>query len=82
MFLLLASGAISFAGGAYLDAAASRPYRRAVLALCIALDLGILVYFKYLNFFVAQFLNFAHALGFDLAPRLSSTSRCRSPSRF
>jgi len=65
VFLLLASGAISFVGGAYLDAAAARPFRRLALALCIALDLGILVYFKYLNFLIAQFLNLTHALGFE-----------------
>jgi alginate O-acetyltransferase complex protein AlgI len=67
VFLILASGAISFAGGLYLDAARSRPLRRSVLTLCIALDLGILIYFKYLNFIVAQILNFAHALSLDPA---------------
>jgi alginate O-acetyltransferase complex protein AlgI len=67
VFLILASGAISFAGGLYVDAAQSRPFRRTVLTLCIALDLGILVYFKYLNFLVAQILNFAHALSLDPA---------------
>lgn len=66
VFLLLASGAISFAGGAYLDQAAARPYRKWALALCVALDLGILAYFKYLNFIVAQLLNLAHALRFNL----------------
>ncbi|MGO8798284.1 MAG: MBOAT family O-acyltransferase [Roseiarcus sp.] len=66
VFLLFASGAISFLGGAYLDAAAARPFRGLILALCVALDLAILGYFKYLNFLVAQLLNLAHALGFDL----------------
>jgi alginate O-acetyltransferase complex protein AlgI len=65
VFLILASGAISFAGGLYVDAAESRPFRRAALTLCIALDLGILVYFKYLNFLVAQIINFAHSLSLD-----------------
>ncbi len=65
VFLLLASGAISFIGGAYVDVAAARPFRRLALGLCIALDLGILVYFKYLNFLIAQFINLAHGLGFE-----------------
>jgi alginate O-acetyltransferase complex protein AlgI len=67
VFLILASGAISFAGGLYVDAAQSRPFRRTALAVCVALDLGILVYFKYLNFLVAQILNFAHLLSLDPA---------------
>src|SRR5271156_735072 len=56
LLLLLASGAISYLVGLYVDAKAQRPFRRLVLALGIALDLGILGYFKYLDFFIAQFL--------------------------
>jgi D-alanyl-lipoteichoic acid acyltransferase DltB (MBOAT superfamily) len=37
------------------------------LALGVALDLGILCYFKYLDFFIAQALNLAHALGLNLS---------------
>ena len=66
LLLLLASGIISFATGLYVDAAAARPWRRAVLVLAICLDLGILVYFKYLDFFIAQILNLAHGLSLDL----------------
>jgi D-alanyl-lipoteichoic acid acyltransferase DltB (MBOAT superfamily) len=65
VFLILASGAISFAGGLYLDAARARPFRKLVLALCAALDLGILVYFKYLNFLIAQIINLAHSLSLN-----------------
>lgn len=65
VFLILASGAISYAGGLYLDAAKSHPFRRAALALCVALDLGILIYFKYLNFLIAQVINLAHSLSLD-----------------
>ena len=46
--------------------AASGRGARAVLALGVALDLGILGYFKYLDFFIAQSLTLAHSLGFDL----------------
>ena len=63
--LLLASGLISYSIGLYVDAEQKRPWRRAVLALGIVADLGILCYFKYLDFFIAQALTFAHALGLN-----------------
>ena len=62
LLLLFASGLISYCVGLYVDPALSRPYRRAALAFGIALDLGILAYFKYLNFFIAQILTLAGAL--------------------
>ena len=64
LLLLLASGTISFAVGLYVDPARPRPFRGAALALGVALDLGILAYFKYLDFFIAQVINVAQALGF------------------
>ncbi len=64
LLLLLASGAISYLVGLYVEG--ERPGRKALLALGVALDLAILGYFKYLDFFVAQALNFAHSFGFDL----------------
>jgi D-alanyl-lipoteichoic acid acyltransferase DltB (MBOAT superfamily) len=63
LLLLLASGAISYLVGLYVSA--DRPWRKAVLALGVALDLGILAYFKYLDFFIAQALTVAHSLGLD-----------------
>ena len=66
LLLLLASGAISYLVGLYVDAAAKRPFRRLALGLGVALDLGILGYFKYLDFFIAQAMNLAHMLGFEL----------------
>ena len=66
LLLLLASGAISYLVGLYVDAAAQRPFRRLALGVGVALDLAILAYFKYLDFFIAQALNLAHMLGFDL----------------
>jgi alginate O-acetyltransferase complex protein AlgI len=65
VFLILASGAISYLGGLYVDAVKARPYRRLALALCVALDLGLLVYFKYLNFLIAQVINLAHSLSLN-----------------
>ena len=66
VFLLLASGGVAYLVGLYLDAAAERPFRRVALTIGVALDLGILAYFKYLDFFIAQALTLAHMLGFDL----------------
>ncbi len=65
LLLLLASGAISYLVGLYVDAERSRRYRYGVLAVGVALDLGILGYFKYLDFFIAQLLTFAHSLGLN-----------------
>src|SRR5580704_18211303 len=65
LLLLLASGVISYLVGLYVDAAAARPFRRFALTLGVALDLGILAYFKYLDFFIAQVLTLAHALGLN-----------------
>ena len=62
--LLFASGAISYLVGLYVEAA--RPGRRAVLALGVALDLGLLAYFKYLDFFIAQAINLSASLGVAL----------------
>jgi D-alanyl-lipoteichoic acid acyltransferase DltB (MBOAT superfamily) len=61
---LFASGAISYLVGLYVGA--ERPGRKAVLLLGVALDLGILCYFKYLDFFIAQLLTLGNALGVDL----------------
>jgi alginate O-acetyltransferase complex protein AlgI len=67
LLLLLASGAISYTVGLYVEPSRPRPLRRTVLALGVALDLGILAYFKYLDFFIAQALNLAHSLGLELS---------------
>jgi len=67
LLLLLASGAISWLVGLYVDPASARPWRGWVLGLGVALDLGILGYFKYLDFLIAQALNLAHALGLPLS---------------
>ena len=64
LLLLLASGAISYAVGLYVGG--ERPYRRLVLGLGVALDLGILGYFKYLDFFIAQLLTLGATLGVNL----------------
>ncbi len=65
LLLLLASGAISYLVGLYVDASRNRRFSGAVLAIGVALDLGILAYFKYLDFFIAQVLTLAHQFGLN-----------------
>ena len=62
LFILLASGLISFSVGLCVDASKRRSFRWPVLALGIVLNLGMLIYFKYLDFIIAQILNAAAAL--------------------
>jgi len=64
LLLLFASGAISYLVGLYVEG--EKPGRRAVLALGVTLDLGILCYFKYLDFFIAQAMNLASSFGVSL----------------
>ena len=64
LLLLLASGSISYIVGLFVEK--QRPLRRLVLALGVAADLGILGYFKYLDFFIAQAMNFAQSFGVSL----------------
>jgi len=64
LLLLFASGAISYLVGLYVGS--ERPFRRAVLLIGVFLDLGVLCYFKYLDFFIAQALTLANALGVNL----------------
>ena len=56
LLLLLASGAISYLVGLYVEPGGSGPFAAPRSPLGIALDLGILGYFKYLDFFIAQAL--------------------------
>ena len=68
LLLLIASGAISYLVALYVEG--GRPFRRAALSLGIALDLAILGYFKYLNFFIAQAMTASHAHRRRLAAQL------------
>ena len=63
LLLLFASALVSGLVGFYVDPARARPARKAVLALGVAIDLGILAYFKYLDFFIAQALTLFNQLG-------------------
>src|SRR5690348_3694621 len=51
-FLLAFSSALSYLGGRMIGASADPTRRRLVLAIAVALHLGLLGAFKYLDFFV------------------------------
>jgi D-alanyl-lipoteichoic acid acyltransferase DltB (MBOAT superfamily) len=63
LLLLFASALVSCLVGLYVDPARARPGRKLVLGLGVAIDLGILAYFKYLDFFIAQALTALNELG-------------------
>lgn len=52
-FLLLFSSLISYAAGRAIGATESRNRRRAIVVACVSIDLAILGFFKYYNFFAA-----------------------------
>jgi alginate O-acetyltransferase complex protein AlgI len=64
--ILLASSLVNFAFALALDRLGDGRFRRALLWCGVAADLGLLGYFKYYNFFVAQAMNLALSLGLPL----------------
>ncbi len=64
--LLLASSSFDFAVGLALDRIQDPARRRAVLVASVVLNLGILGFFKYCNFFVDAFATAATRLGLDV----------------
>jgi alginate O-acetyltransferase complex protein AlgI len=62
-FLLAGSTAVSYLGGRLIGAAGRRDRQRLVLGIAVALHLGLLGVFKYLDFFVLSANRLAHLLG-------------------
>src|SRR5712691_7003965 len=62
-FLLAFSTAVSYFAGRLIGAAARRDRRRLVLGIAITLHLGLLGFFKYLDFFVLSANELARLLG-------------------
>jgi alginate O-acetyltransferase complex protein AlgI len=62
-FLLASSTAVSYLGGRLIGAAARRDRQRLVLATAVAVHLGLLGVYKYLDFFVLSANRLAHLLG-------------------
>ncbi|NER37289.1 MAG: MBOAT family protein [Oscillatoria sp. SIO1A7] len=68
--VMLLSIALNYALGLLLEIPSNKPSdRRAILVIAIALNLGLLAYFKYGNFFVANFNRLViHLAGLPIAP--------------
>jgi D-alanyl-lipoteichoic acid acyltransferase DltB (MBOAT superfamily) len=70
--LLLASSSFDFAVGLALSRLDRPGPRRALLAASVAINLGILGFFKYCNFFVDSFVDLAARFGYVLEGRTLS----------
>lgn len=65
---LLVTSALDFGVGRALGRA-ERPWaRRGLVALSLLINLGILVFFKYFNFFSGEMISLAHQMGWSLPP--------------
>jgi alginate O-acetyltransferase complex protein AlgI len=65
--ILLTSSVVNFGLALWLGRLPDGRGRLAALWLAIAFNLGVLCAFKYYNFFVAQVMNLASSLGFELS---------------
>src|SRR5688500_17543519 len=63
VFLLAFYTLVSFAAAIALERVRSRWPRRMILTASVAINLGVLIYFKYANFFIAQLAEGYRALG-------------------
>lgn len=69
--LIVLSSAVDYAVGVGLEATADARSRRSILAASLAVNLGILGFFKYYDFFVSSFVEAFAAVGIHLsAPTL------------
>src|SRR5437773_8221390 len=64
-FLLAASSALSYLAGQLIDAAPDQRRRQTILGIAVALHLGLLGLFKYLDFFVSSANQLARLLGLE-----------------
>ncbi len=61
--VICVSTAMDYAIARSLDASRSQPWRRALVVMSLVANLGLLVYFKYANFFLASLRDLLHSLG-------------------
>ena len=52
IFIMLASIAINYLSGVLIDKAKKTANRRIILVVSVILNIGIMVYFKYIDFFI------------------------------
>lgn len=68
LFLLIFSSVLDFSVGVLLDITKTDFRRKLILALSIIVNLGILGFFKYFNFFADSFADLAHLAGWKVSP--------------
>ena len=68
--LMLVSSLVDFFVGRALDRTERQPVRKLLLATSIVVNLGLLGFFKYFNFFSASLTSLLHTLGFSSDPIL------------
>ena len=66
-FLLLLSAVVSFSCGNKIAAAPSPRSRKTWLLGALIINLGLLCYLKYVNFFIGSFVTLANSVGWQLA---------------
>jgi alginate O-acetyltransferase complex protein AlgI len=67
LFLLFGSSVVSYAAGLAIAAARTERGRRLVVGVAVAVNLAVLAYFKYVNFFIASAVNLLDSLGIQVA---------------
>lgn len=67
--LIFISTTVDYFAGRIIDSAEDNPYRRKMaLGVSLAVNLGILGFFKYFNFFLGSLVALLRGLGLDIAP--------------
>ena len=64
LFLLIGITSITFFSGNYIAKTINEKSKSTVFSLNILLSIGLLVYFKYTNFFIASFVQLLNSIGF------------------
>ncbi len=68
VFLILGTTAVSYVAGLLMPRAKSKGVRRLLLVITLVVCLGILVFFKYFNFLLANVINFLNLFALELDP--------------
>jgi alginate O-acetyltransferase complex protein AlgI len=64
-WLLLASTVVSYLGGLAMDRAGDSWHRKAALGVCVFVNVGLLIFFKYADLFIRSLNSALHALHFS-----------------
>ncbi len=64
-FLLLVSSLVNYAAGALLDGTRDTARRKIIVAVAVAMNLGVLAFFKYYGFFITSLNDLMFSLGLE-----------------